>query len=412
MSQVRDDARKVLALRGLGIVFVYPDASPGFVPLGSKPLVFGRNPDCDVPLDGRAVSWEHAEILPDGGSAIIRDLQSTNGVMVNGARVHEAPLDEGALIRLGDFLGVVAPPPGSDGREALAVDAATVGMYLGTTLRAALEPLVVARGESLPIVVEGETGTGKTLTARLIHAHERRRGPFVALDCDAVDPFEATRRLFGEARGGGALGTEGVTVYLGNIAALEPSLQARLARTLAEGHWERSGLVVGSQEPLATALAEGRLVTALYDQLDGVKLRLPPLRRRVVEIPALFTHLYQRHGQAPMPPLSAEMVERLCLYDWPCNVREMVLLLLRLISLHGDEDRLRSAYLPPRMLPADTDNRTTSPVLPQGGAVDVPLVLDAVREAGGNMTRAAHRLGITREKAYRLLDRIGLRTGA
>ena len=203
-------------------------------------------------------------------------------------------------------------------------------MYLGPILRAAIEPLVVARGESLPIVVEGETGTGKTLTARLIHAQERRRGPFVALDCDAVDPFEATRRLFGDAAAGGALAnSEGGTVYLGNIAALDTSLQERLARTLADGRWERVGLVVGSQEPLATALADGRLVHSLYEQLDGVKVRLPPLRRRIVEIPALFLHLYRRHGSGRVPPPSTEMVERLCLYDWPCNVREMVLLLLR-----------------------------------------------------------------------------------
>jgi transcriptional regulator of acetoin/glycerol metabolism len=412
MSQARDDTRKVLALRGLGIVFVFPDASPRYVPFRGKTIILGRNPDCDVPLDGRAVSWEHAEIDCSGRSAIIRDLGSTNGVMVDGARIHEAPLDEGALIRLGDFLGVVTPLPPADTREALDAHAGAVGMYLGPVLRAALEPLVVARGESLPIVIEGETGTGKTLTARLIHAQEQRRGPFLGLDCAAVDAFEASLRLFGEAAAGGALEQPAAgTVYLGNIAALEPSLQERLARTVAEGRWERVGLAVGSQEPLATALADGRLMPALYEQLDGIKIRLPPLRRRVVEIPTLFQHLYLRHGRGTVPPLSSEMVERLCLYDWPCNVREMVLLLLRLISLHGDEDRLRSAHLPPRMLPADLDNRTTSPVIPLGPALDVPLMLDAVREAGGNMTRAASQLGITRERAYRLLDRIGLAVG-
>jgi transcriptional regulator of acetoin/glycerol metabolism len=412
MSQVRDDARKVLALRGLGIVFVHPDPGPRFVPFHAKPVVLGRNPDCDVPLDGRAVSWEHAEILLAGRTAVIRDLGSTNGVMVDGARVQEAPLAEGALVRLGDFLGVVTAPPPTDSRESLEAAAAVVGMYLGPTLQAALEPLVVARGEPLPIVLEGETGSGKTLTARLIHAQERRTGPFVTLDCDAVDPFETTRRLFGDGASHGALAASvGGTVYLGSIAALEPTLQERLARTLADGEWGQVGLVIGSQEPLATAVADGRLVHALYHQLDGVKVRLPPLRRRVVEIPALFKHLYRRHGRGQVPPLSTEMVERLCLYDWPCNAREMVLLLLRLISLHGDEERLRSAHLPARMLPPDQDNRTTSPVLPLGSALDVPLVLDAVREAGGNMTRAAHRLGISRERAYRLLDRIGLSAG-
>jgi two-component system, NtrC family, response regulator GlrR len=401
-------------LRGLGIVFVHPDPNPRFVPFRPKTISLGRSPDCDVPLDGRAVSWEHAEVIPSGRSAVIRDLQSTNGVMVNGVRVPEAPLDEGALIRLGDFVGIVAAAPASVSRESLETAGAAVGMHIGHLLHAALEPLVVARGELLPIVLEGETGSGKTLTARLIHAQERRRGAFMALDCEAVDPFEASLRLFGAGarEDGGALEeAHGGTVYLGNIAGLESSLQERLARTLAEGRWERVGLVVGSQEPLARALADGRLENPLYRQLDGVKIPLPPLRRRAVEIPGLFRHLYRRHGSGNVPPPSTEMIERLCLYDWPCNVREMVLLVLRLIALHGDEDRLRSAHLPGRMLPRDLDNRTTAPVLPLGPVLDVPGVLAAVREAGGNMNRAAQRLGISRERAYRLIDRLGLSLG-
>jgi transcriptional regulator of acetoin/glycerol metabolism len=409
MSQARGDARKVLSLRGLGIVFVHPDPDLHFVPFRSKTLVLGRNPDCDVPLDGRAVSWEHAEIDCAGRNPVIRDLDSTNGVMVDGERLREAELDEGSLVRLGDFIGVVAPVPAVASRGSLDADADSVGMYLGPVSRAALEPLVVARGQALPIVLEGETGAGKTLTARLIHAQERRRGPFVSLDCGAVDPIETSHRLFGERWGApGALEGDGGTLYLGDIAALEPPLQDRLARLLADRRWEGKALVVGSQEPLATALADGRLLESLYQQLSGVKIHLPPLRRRVIEIPSLFKHLYHRHGPGGVPPLSADMVERLCLYDWPCNVREMVLLLLRLISLHGDEERLRSAHLPARMLPADRNNKTTSPVLPLGSVPDLPLVLDAVREAGGNMSRAAHRLGITRERAYRLIDRLAL----
>ena len=82
-----------------------------------------------------------------------------------------------------------------------------------------------------------------------------------------------------------------------------------------------------------------------------------------------------------------------------------------LISLHGDEDRLRSAHLPPRMLPPDLDNKTTSPVTPKSSGLDLPELLDAVRESGGNMTRAANRLGISRERAYRLIDRLGLSAG-
>jgi transcriptional regulator of acetoin/glycerol metabolism len=178
---------------------------------------------------------------------------------------------------------------------------------------------------------------------------------------------------------------------------------------LEERRGERLGLVVGSQEPLAIALADGRLSRSLYDRLDGTKVRLPPLRRRQVEIPALFRHLFALHGLGRMPLLSTELVERLCLYDWPCNVRELMLLVKRLSALHGDELRLRAAHLPARMMPADQE-KTTSPVTPVGG-VDSSSLLDALREAGGNVGRAAVRLGITRERAYRLIERLGMAAG-
>jgi transcriptional regulator of acetoin/glycerol metabolism len=133
------------------------------------------------------------------------------------------------------------------------------------------------------------------------------------------------------------------------------------------------------------------------------------LRQRQVEIPGLFRHLFSLHGEGRMPLLSTELVERLCLYDWPCYVRELVLLVKRLSALHGDELRLRSAHLPARMMPGDHE-KTTSPVTPVNG-VDASSLLDALREAGGNVGRAALRLGITRERAYRLIDRLGLAAG-
>jgi transcriptional regulator with PAS, ATPase and Fis domain len=381
-----------------GIYFVHPGEGPRFIAWQRGRTVLGRNPGCAIPLAGRAVSWEHAELRFDGQTAVLRDLKSTNGVMVDGAPVSEALIEDGRVIRLGDFLGVAGSEAAGEGNWSLP-KAEQLGMHVGPVLRAALQPLLIDGGSPRPVVIEGETGTGKRLCAHLCHELGERAGGFIADDCGA-DERGLIADLLARAAGG--------TLYLANISALPLSEQERLAAALADG--SDVALVAGSQEPLATAVAEGRLQRSLYQQLDGVKLRLPPLRRRLAELPSLFRRLFERQtrdgrrGRCPL--LSTDLVERLCLYDWPCNVRELVLLVERLATLHGDELRLRSAHLPARMMPPDLEE-ITSPVTPING-VDASSLLDALREAGGNVARAAARLGITRDRAYRLIERLGL----
>jgi two-component system, NtrC family, response regulator GlrR len=395
----------------LGLVFVYPGNELRRIALPPGRHLVGRDPACAVPLDGRAVSWAHAELRTDEHAAVIRDLQSTNGVLLNGVPITEAPLADGSVVRLGEFLAVATPvaeeeelTPGPFREQR------GLGLFIGPVLATALGPLQVAVADGRPLVIEGETGTGKKLAARLFHTESGRRGAFVAIDCGALDVVTGAHQLFGPAPGASPLDeARDGTLYLANLTALAPALQARLEAELDARRGERLGLVVGNQEPLASAVADGRLSRGLYQRLDGTKLRLPPLRRRQVEIPGLFRHLFALHGEGRMPLLSTELVERLCLYDWPCNVRELVLLVKRLSALHGDELRLRAAHLPARMLPGDHE-KTTSPVTPVAG-VDATSLLDALREAGGNVGRAALRLGITRERAYRLIERLGLAAG-
>jgi two-component system response regulator HydG len=202
---------------------------------------------------------------------------------------------------------------------------------------------------------------------------------------------------------------------------LPPLAQTRLADALRAASTGDLCVIAGSQAPLESALQSGDLLPALFEVFGPATaqtLHLPPLRERLVEIPALFRHLVVLHGRPGAararaiagPSLSTELVERLCLYDWPCNVREMVLIVQRLIALHGDEPRLRAAHLPARLSP-EREGSTTSPVAPVSG-VDLSALLDAVRDAGGNISGAALRLGITRERAYRLIDRLGLVRGS
>ena len=412
-SSPPSSARAGQAVSARGIVFVHPAPALSFVAFATGRTILGRDPAAGLLLDGKAVSWQHAEISCTATEAFIRDLDSTNGVIVEGHRVREARLSDRTLVRIGDFLGVVADSPvGPD--PALAFPEATrLGLVIGPVLAQALAPLRdLAVGSAGTFTLEGETGTGKSLVARLLHTRLRPQGPFLAIDCATLSDDSAFDRVIADAARG--------VVLLSNLTALPPAQQIRLAEVLRGNDTANLCLIAGSQEPLEVAVQTGHLSPALFDLFAATparRLRLPPLRERLLDIAGLFRHLIVLHGRPGVrartsagPSLSTELVERLCLYDWPCNVREMVLIVQRLIALHGDEPRLRAAHLPAR-LAAEPEGSTTSPVAPVAG-VDLGALLNAVRDAGGNVSDAALRLGITRERAYRLIDRLGLARGS
>ncbi|HEY0712421.1 MAG TPA: FHA domain-containing protein [Polyangia bacterium] len=381
-----------------GILFVHPESEPRFVPFPFVRAVIGRDPASGVPLQGRAVSWHHAELHAKDTFTAVRDLDSTNGVQVEGKRVAEARLSEGNLLRIGDFLGVVTDGPWPDDVEAQLPTARLVGLLVGPVMSVALAALTRPLMAPAVLTIEGETGTGKSLVARLAHAKLNTiEAPFVVVDCAGWDANAALPALMKEAAGG--------SIYLGNFTALAPMSQTRLFAALEDCTTAQITLIAGSQEPLEHALERGDLLPPLGNAFAKQTVHVPPLRARRVEIPALFRELIARHSDGRRPAISTDVIERLCLYDWPCNVRELSLLAQRLLALHGDETRLRLEHLPPHLLPSDRED-TTLPVAPVAG-VNLNKLLDAVRDAGGNIASAALRLGISRERAYRLIDRLG-----
>lgn len=409
----RIPARSIAAHAARGILFVHPEATARFVPFPFVRAVVGRDPACGVPLQGRAVSWHHAELQVNAGSVIVRDLQSTNGVQVEGKRIREEHLDIDDLLRVGDFLGIVSAAPWPEDEAAAFPEAAGMKLVLGPAMARALAPLAAltpaadsqTSAHVARVGIEGETGTGKTLVARLVHArtHPAMSTTMTMVDCTSWDAHAELPALIDRARSG--------SVYLDNFTALDPKSQTHLYAGLAGLAAANVTLIAGSQEPLAQAVKRGDFFPSLADAFLATSVQLPPLRDRRVEIPTLFRHLVDVHGDGRKPGVSTDVMERLCLYDWPCNVRELVMLVRRLLSLHGDETRWRMEHLPPRLAPPDREG-TTLPVAPVVSGVNLNKLLDAVREAGGNIAGAALQLGITRERAYRLIDRLGAVRGS
>jgi transcriptional regulator of acetoin/glycerol metabolism len=416
----------------LFLVWLFPLSGRSPVSLawsGEGELVIGRDAECAVCLSGSDVSRRHAALRHAGSQSktAIVDLGSRNGVRVNGRPVSSVELGTGDVVRVGGWVGVVSAAPGELGEIA-------PGLWGGGALAAALASLQKAAASDLPIILEGETGTGKEVVARGLHHWSGRPGPLVAVNCAALPEGLAEGELFGYRRGaftgadrssaGLFRSAEGGTLLLDEVAELPLPLQAKLLRALEQKEVQPLGetrpvpidvrIVVACQQPLMHEVRAGRFRADLVARLDGLTVHLPPLRQRKQDVLPLFSRLLGEVGHGRCPAVDSAFVERLCLHDWPFNVRELVLLARRLWALHGDEPTLLARHLPERIgeQPAASDQRgdetpSADPAAAVAQAtlpVDLAALMVALRASGGNVARASAMLGITRQRAYRLMD--------
>jgi transcriptional regulator of acetoin/glycerol metabolism len=426
------------AARAAALVWLFPRAQPP-VELrweGSGELTIGRDESCAVHLTGNDVSRRHAALRrnsPDPGGSdtgvVIADLGSRNGVRVNGRLVSAAPIGLGDVVRLGGWVGVVTATPGELAEIA-------PGLWGGAALQAAVATLRQAATSDLPIVLEGETGTGKEVVTRALHRWSERPGPLVAVNCAALPENLAEGELFGYRRGaftgaeraspGFFRSAEGGTLLLDEVSDLPLALQAKLLRVLEERAVQPLGetrpvpidvrIVVAGQQPLMEVVRAGRFRADLLARLDGLTVRLPPLRNRREDVLPLFSRLLREAGQGRAPAIESDLAERLCQHDWPFNVRELVLLGKRMITLHGSETTLHAHHLPERIGDGVAPTVLTDPaarkpaVAPERAAaaatepIELPALVVALRASGGNVARAAAMLGISRQRAYRLME--------
>ena len=427
----RSPSRQGAAVRELSLVWLFPHNGLPPSPLyweGKGERIIGRDSSCAIRLDGSEVSRRHAAIRREKDVALplFVDLESRNGIRVNGETVVSAQLDVGDVVRIGGWIGVVAAAAAPFGEIA-------PGLFGGKVLQDALAPLRQAAPSPLTIVLEGETGTGKEVVTRAVHAWSGRPGPLVAVNCAALPEGLAEGELFGYRRGaftgadraspGFFRSAEGGTLLLDEVSDLPLPLQAKLLRVLQEGEVQPLGetrpvavdvrIVVASQQPLMDAVREGRFRGDLLARLDGLTVRLPPLRQRKEDVPLLFSQLLREHTGGRAPAVEGDVVERLCVHDWPFNVRELVQLARQLLVLHANETLLRAADLPARIgVPGATVHVAAAPKAEaraegshaSGDRVELPALLAALRASGGNVARAAAMLGITRQRAYRAME--------
>ena len=289
----------------------------------------------------------------------------------------------------------------------------------------------VARSD-LPVLLLAETGTGKELLARAVHAaSDRKDRPFVPINCGAIAPTLLESELFGfaagaftGARSGGYVGkvgaAKGGTLFLDEVAEMPPALQAALLRVLDEGAYYPVGdnrpqkadlrLVCATCRDLPSMVHGGTFRSDLYYRVKGATLCLPPLRERSDRV-ALAEELLARLAAGAglsLPKMSSAAVELIDRAPWPGNVRELKTALHHAIVLaqgdklrpeHFPADVLATPSVPPSSSPAASGSRT----LAERSAVEQALL-----EAAGNLSKAARRLGVARTTLYRLMRRHGL----
>ncbi|MEY4545969.1 MAG: hypothetical protein RL685_2164 [Pseudomonadota bacterium] len=421
-SRHQESGAERLALRWL-----FPDATRPLLPI-LQGFSIGRDPGCLLLLDGEGVSRVHARVKREGAHFLLEDNGSTNGTFLGGQAIESVRIVPGGIVRIGTWVGTFELRPEGALRSE-SVEELSPGMCGGESLRNAMEPARRAAPTTVPVIVYGETGTGKEVAARAIHRWSGRQGELCAVNCAALPEQLVEGELFGYRRGaftgaernnpGLFRRADGGTLLLDEINELPLATQAKLLRVLQEQEVAPLGeprpvrvdvrVVVAAQRPLAQAVAEGRFREDLYMRLRGVELTLPPLRERVVDIPPLFSRfLAASAAAAGVPAVDAKLIECLCLYAWPGNVRELELCARRLLAVHGGEPLLKRRFLPDHI--ASSQPVSSQPVSSQQGeADDLARLAPALRRHAGNLTKACAELNISRQRAYRLLDGVSVK---
>jgi len=394
-------------------------------------VAIGSDAAAQLALADRAVSRFHAEIEVIGGRAIIKDLDSRNGVLVDSVPVLQAVLRDGAVVTLGRTqlrfrLGAEPVRIPLSSRERF-------GVMVGCSpaMRAAFSLLERAAQTDATVLLEGETGTGKEAAAESLHRESARRdGPLIVVDCGAIPPSLLESELFGHERGaftGAVTEHEGAleaahlgTVFLDEIGELGLELQPKLLRALDRREIKRVGasryrpidvrIIAATHRNLRAEVNAGRFRADLYYRLAVLQIRLPPLRQRADDLPLLIEHILHGLGAADSDAAALvrtrEFVADLARHAWPGNVRELRNYIERCLAL-----REPGAAPSPSADPPPVDLK-----LPLRAARDEHLraferayLRQALAAAGNNVTAAARIAGIDRIYFYRLLWKYGLR---
>jgi two-component system response regulator HydG len=406
-----------------GLVTVSPAAGggpPRAWPL-VRPLSVGRGRKVDASLDDEKVSRAHARLEPQAKGVLVRDLGSRHGSFVDGQPVAAdgTLASAGAVVRFGDTLLLVVDDVEAHGSAPRTIEGGRLGLrkpvVAGATLSKVWDQAARIAQLKDPVFVLGESGSGKELIARIVHAMRPQPGPFVGLNVAAIPEALFEAELFGHERGaftgagtarlGAFREASGGVLFLDEVGDLRPDLQVKLLRAIDTGAVRPLGadrdvpvdvrLVAATSRDPKEARERQAFRPDLYYRLAAIVVRVPPLRERREDILLLARAMLDEHGTGLRFTTDAE--ESLLLAHWEGNVRHLRHAVTHAIgeAISAGAKAVRREHLP-KLAPA----RSEEPGLTE------ERIRWAMKKEGGVASRAAEALGVSRTTLYEAMKRL------
>ena len=451
-TMLRRDSATILAARAVGDpapklfleVRREPDKEARTVVHDGPVCRIGSHSSNDLVLADPSVSRFHCKLTHDEHGWRLQDNGSLNGTQLNGVRVRDADFTGEGTIALGDcvlFAKTLGEGEGDGDREPVSEVpvGSTFGALTGTSLamRKLFAFLEKVAASDINVLIEGESGTGKEVVASEIS----QRGPradkaFVIVDCGAISPSLVESELFGHVRGaftgadrdrvGAFEAANGGTVFLDEIGELPLDLQPKLLRALEARAIRRVGetrarkvdvrVIAATNRDLEREVNKGRFREDLYFRLAVMTVRVPSLRDRIEDVPALVRAFLASLGVAPSDPrdvFSPRVLAELATHDWPGNVRELRNYVERSVVL---QEALPAA---PKKAPPAAAPEADGPIVPFKLAKDAVVdgfersyLSNLLEQCGGNISKAARTAGMDRMYLHRLVQKHGLKSPA
>ncbi len=423
----------------------------------------GRSRTNDLVLEVAGVSRHHATLRVADGALLVEDHSSKNGTFVGERSIRHARILPGSKVRFGPVRFLLEPleaeqvslaiefSPGTSEEPTTSVETRLdLGVEEDLRRPTLHFPLEYCPGAApayaqlyaqmarllqgdLAVLIQGETGTGKEMVARTLHASsERRRGPFLAINCSAIPKDLLESELFGirravatgvEPRQGIFEQATGGTLLLDEIGEMPRDLQAKLLRVLQEREICPLGgrprkidvwILSATNTDLHQQMDTGHFRQDLYFRLAGTLLEAPPLRRCGGDIPRLVEHFLERFCRQtgiPVQGLTSRALELLCRYPWPGNVRELAHEVRRLVHCASAGQILDSHLLSEGIRGAVAEGAAqigggeTLALTPRLQRLEAELIREALRRVGGNQTHAARLLEVSRNGLLKKMKR-------
>ena len=435
------------------------------VRLGQKEVKIGRGHEADLQLPDPSVSRLHAKVFRVGQQYFLADLRSRNGTHADGKRITQLAMEDGRMFRVGPFrihfhLPVSGFPAGEEptappGTASSITDAADaepvrVAKRAGSPTVAGEAPFGLIGGSALvrnlvatirrvgvsdvPVLIEGETGSGKELVARGIHdASRRRERPFVVVNCGAISPDLIESELFGHEKGsftGATAQRKGAfelansgTIFLDEIGELPIALQPKLLRALEQKEVKRVGgndllladvrILAATNRNLREEIARKAFREDLFFRIGAITVSVPPLRDRREDVAPIARHFLSGIGSptsGPVPGLSPSALDALISHDWRGNVRELRNAIQRAVVMAegGELTGPDFSFLRQEAKPgAESESLSGFSRWEQAERTNI---LGELARQMGNKTKAARQLGIAKSTLFEKVKKYGIRT--